>query len=437
MPAASRAAGQAKCPGRVVRSAKSWLCHHAADRSAPILPWGSEDLAPAQKISPVRAAAFILNYLRGAWDSRFARSGCAFDAQEITITVPASFDAAAQRLTLNAAEEAGFPGSVRLLEEPQAAFYCWLEQYGAADPLWTGLDQCTAEPRHVLIVDVGGGTSDFSLFELRPGTSGGIPDITRVAVSEHILLGGDNIDLALAVLLEPRLVGERGRISGPQWDHLVASCRDLKEQALSGVASANERFTVALPGRGSSLVAGAQTATLARDEVERLVLDGFFPVCDARARPYRTQAGLRDWGLPYAADSAVTHHLADFLSDRPRVDAVLFNGGSLHATVLRQRLLEQIAAWQRRRPPDRAGNCRTRSRRRARCRTFRQAAARPLRSHRGWRRPSRIPPGADGVRRRRTRRSRLLWSACCPGMRQRNRCSKSICRALRCAPTNW
>jgi molecular chaperone DnaK (HSP70) len=341
---ARRRAGET--PGRVVRSAKSWLCHHSADRSAPILPWGSEDLAPAQRISPVRAAAFILNYLRGAWDSRFAQSGCGFDAQEITITVPASFDAAAQRLTLDAAEEAGFPGSVRLLEEPQAAFYCWLEQYSAAEPLWEGLDRYTAEPRRVLIVDIGGGTSDFSLFELRPGASGAIPDIRRVAVSEHILLGGDNIDLALAVLLEPRLVVERGQMSGPHWDHLVASCRDLKEHALSDLGAAQEHYVVALPGRGSSLVAGAQTATLARDEVERLVLDGFFPVCDARARPYRTQSGLRDWGLPYAADSAVTHHMADFLRDRPRVDAVLFNGGSLHAAVLRQRLLDQIAAWQ-------------------------------------------------------------------------------------------
>src|SRR5215212_2106869 len=246
---ARRRAGET--PGRVARSAKSWLCHHTADRSAPILPWGSEDLVPAQKISPIRAAAFILNYLRGAWDSHFARSGCAFDDQEITITVPASFDAAAQRLTLNAAEEAGFPGSVRLLEEPQAAFYCWLEQYSAADPSWERLRMHSAEPRHVLIVDVGGGTSDFSLFELRPGPSGAIPDIRRIAVSEHILLGGDNIDLALAFLLEPRLVGERGQISGLQWDHLIASCRYLKEQALSGTASANEQFTVALPGRGT------------------------------------------------------------------------------------------------------------------------------------------------------------------------------------------
>ena len=341
---ARRRAGET--PGRVVRSAKSWLCHHSADRSAPILPWGSEDLAPAQKISPVRAAALILSHLRGAWDIGFAGSGYAFADQEITITVPASFDAAAQRLTLDAAEDAGFPGSVRLLEEPQAAFYCWLEQHSAAEPLWEGLDPHTAEPRRVLIVDIGGGTSDFSLFELRPGASGAIPDIRRVAVSEHILLGGDNIDLALAALLEPQLVAERGRMSGSQWDHLVASCRDLKERALSGLGSAQERYVVALPGRGSSLVADAQTATLARDEIERLVLDGFFPACNAGARPYRTQSGLRDWGLPYAADSAITRHLADFLRDRPRVDAVLFNGGSVHAAVLRQRVLDQIAAWQ-------------------------------------------------------------------------------------------
>jgi len=333
-------------PGRVVRSAKSWLCHHSADRSAPILPWGSEDLQPAQKISPVRAAALILNHLRGAWDTRFAGSGFGFDEQEITITTPASFDAAAQRLTLNAAEEAGFPGSVRLLEEPQAAFYCWLEKHGAAEPLWEGVDPRTAEPRRVLIVDIGGGTSDFSLFELRPGAPGAIPDIRRVAVSEHILLGGDNMDLALAVLMEPRLAAGRGHLSGPQWDHLVASCRDVKERALSGPGSAEEPYVVVLPGRGSGLVAGAQTATITRDEVERLVLDGFFPISDARARPHRAQSGLRDWGLPYAADSAITRHLADFLRDRPRVDAVLFNGGSVHAAVLRRRVLDQIAAWQ-------------------------------------------------------------------------------------------
>src|SRR5215469_259778 len=142
---ARRRAGE--MPGRVVRSAKSWLCHHAADRSAPILPWGSEDILPAQKISPIQAGAFILNYLRAAWDSRFAASGDAFGEQEITITVPASFDAAAQRLTLDAAEAAGFPDAVHLLEEPQAAFYCWLERHSPANPLGEA-----SGPRHALIV---------------------------------------------------------------------------------------------------------------------------------------------------------------------------------------------------------------------------------------------------------------------------------------------
>ena len=211
-----------------------------------------------------------------------------------------------------------------------------------------------------------------------------MPDIKRVAVSEHILLGGDNIDLALAVLIEPRLAAGRGHMSGPQWEHLVASCRDLKERALSGPGSAEEHYVVALPGRGSGLVAGAQTATLTREEVERLVLDGFFPVCDARARPYRAQSGLRDWGLPYAADSAITRHLADFLRDRPRVDAVLFNGGSLHAAVLRERAARPDRRLAGRRSPDRARKRRTRPCRRARRRSLRQAActATPVASRR-------------------------------------------------------
>ena len=340
---ARRRAGE--IPGRVVRSAKSWLGHHTADRAAPILPWGSEDIGPDQKVSPVRASALILNYLRGVWNNRF--TDCAFDDQEITVTVPASFDVAAQRLTLAAAEEAGFPGSVKLLEEPQAAFYCWLEQHPNAEPLWAESGAQGVDSRHVLVVDLGGGTSDFSLFEVRPGASGSIPDVRRVAVSEHILLGGDNIDLALAVLLEARLAGgERGHISGPRWDQLVALCRDLKEKALSGNVTADDRFAVALPGRGSGLIAGVQTTNLERGEVERLVLDGFFPLRDARARPYRMQGALQEWGLPYAADSAVTNHLADFLRERLPVHAVLFNGGLFHAAVVRERLLDQIASWQ-------------------------------------------------------------------------------------------
>ena len=168
-----------------------------------------------------------------------------------------------------------------------------------AEPLWAGVRRACS-PAHVLVVDIGGGTSDFSLFEVRPGASGSIPDIRRVAVSEHILLGGDNIDLALAVLLEMRTVRWRTRPHfrcprGISWSPL---CRDLKEKALSGSATADDRFAVALPGRGSGLIAGAQTANLARDEVERLVLDGFFPQCDARARPYRRHGALQEWGFP-------------------------------------------------------------------------------------------------------------------------------------------
>ena len=336
----------AETPGRVVHSAKSWLGHHAADRSAPFLPWGSAALAPGQKISPVRASALILNYLRGAWNGRFAAAGFAFDDQDICVTVPASFDAAAQRLTLEAAGEAGFPAGVRLLEEPQAAFYCWLERHDAMRELWPEPADRAAGPLHVLVIYIGGGTSDFSLFALRGAAAGAAPDIRRVAVSEHILLGGDNIDLAIAHLVEPRLAGEGGRVSGAQWDHLVAACRDLKEQALANEGPPDERFTVALPGRGSGLLAGLAVATVTRAEIEAVLLDGFFPACSAAARPHRTRAALREWGLPYAADSAVTRHLADFLRDRPLADAVLFNGGSVHPPLLRQRLRAQIGAWQ-------------------------------------------------------------------------------------------
>ena len=156
-------------PGRVVHSAKSWLCHHSADRSAPFLPWGSTDLTREQKISPIRASALILNYLRGTWNSRFAKAGFAFDDQEITVTVPASFDAGAQRLTIAAAEEAGFPDGVRLLEEPQAAFYCWLQRHDSARELWQRLDDCDAGPRHALVIDIGGGTSDFTVLDQQMG----------------------------------------------------------------------------------------------------------------------------------------------------------------------------------------------------------------------------------------------------------------------------
>lgn len=341
-------------PGRVAHSAKSWLCHHGADREAPFLPWGSTDIAAAAKISPVRASALILNYLRGAWNDRFAGRGSdwAFDAQDITITVPASFDAAAQRLSLTAAEQAGYPETVRLLEEPQAAFYTWLAGHGGEDSAWEALAQAAATPeaddgtappslRHVLVVDIGGGTSDFSLFAVDDGSH-----VRRIAVSEHILLGGDNIDLALAHALEAQLGGGEARLGGAQWDFLVARCRDLKERALAQPGAADTILQVALPGLGSGLIAGTRTAEITRGEVDHIILDGFFPPCAADAAPRRVAAALKEWGLPYASDSAITRHLARFLHRRPAVDAVLFNGGALYPEALRRRLSEQIGRWQ-------------------------------------------------------------------------------------------
>src|SRR5215472_10004374 len=338
----------AESPGRVVHSAKSWLCHHTSDRSARFLPWGSDDIARNSKISPVCASALILNHLRRTWNTRFAEAGAdfAFDRQEITVTVPASFDAAAQRLTLTAALEAGFPETIHLLEEPQAAFYCWVEQHDIATDLEGKLPNDPNETYHVLVVDIGGGTSDFSLLEFRSDRHRAAPKIKRQAVGDHILLGGDNVDLAIAHFLEPRLTGERGKLSGTQWDDLVAHCRDLKEKMLSSEGEPDESFAVSLPGRGSGLVAASHTARLTRAELWALLLDGFFPACDSRARPYRTQAALKEWGLPYASDSAVTRHLADFLRDRPRVDAILFNGGSLHPELLRQRICQLVGKWQ-------------------------------------------------------------------------------------------
>jgi molecular chaperone DnaK (HSP70) len=335
-------------PGRVVHSAKSWLCHHAVDRTAAFLPWRSDEIPVEKRISPIRASALLLEYLRVAWDARFASEGARFTEQEITVTVPASFDAAAQRLTLEAASEAGFPESVRLLEEPQAAFYWWLEQHRASEePLRKLLENGS---QHVLVIDIGGGTTDFSLFEIRPPSLGygapfaqsALPQIKRIAVGDHLLLGGDNIDLALAHHIESRLA--TGELSPTQWNFLVARCRDLKERCLGD--STGDSFPVSIPGRGSSLLGGTFGGQIMRSEIESIVLDGFFPECDADAQPVRTQAGLREWALPYATDSAVTRYLAEFLRSQPPIEAILFNGGSLYPEMLRRRLQQRIAHWQ-------------------------------------------------------------------------------------------
>ena len=251
---------------------------------------------------------------------------------------------------MEAAEEAGFPSSVQLIEEPQAAFYRWLERFPSRDELEKRLPDLGERDHFVLIVDVGGGTSDFSLFRLQLPQGNEVPSIERVAVSDHILLGGDNVDLALAHLLAARMgdpdADTEEKLSSKQWHYLVARCRDLKENALGTDGPADEEFPVSVPGHGASLLAGTLSARLHRNELASLLLDGFFPTCPADQTPMRSESALKEWGLPFASDSAVTHYLAEFLRGQPPVDAVIFNGGALYPKPLRDRLIEVVGAWQ-------------------------------------------------------------------------------------------
>lgn len=325
-------------PERVAHSAKSWLCQHAVGPATPFLPWRSTAIGEAEKVSPLGAATRLLAHLREAWDT--GRSpGARFERQMVTITVPASFDLAAQQATLEAARLAGYPAGTRLLEEPQAAFYRWLEGRRDGGGLHPG--------QRILVVDVGGGTSDFCLFQVKTQQEASDPGIERLAVSDHILLGGDNIDLALAHALEPLLAAQGEALSGDQWGHLLARARELKERCLVDDSREGERFAVALPGRGSGLLAGTRSATIEGADVRALLLEGFFPLCPLAASPERHDSGLLEWGLPYAQDCAVTRHLAEFVRmTGGRIDAVLFNGGTLKARLVRNRILEQLGQWQ-------------------------------------------------------------------------------------------
>jgi molecular chaperone DnaK (HSP70) len=346
-------------PGRVIHSAKSWLAHAGIDREARILPFGSDEIPPELKLSPVEASSAYLGYLRAAWDQAFARDdpGNAFDAQRIVITVPASFDEAAQELTRQAAHLAGYPRSVRLLEEPQAAFYAWLD-HAAGDPERTRDLAAVAERQGtILVCDIGGGTTDFSLFRVTSaGTANDPPTIERIATSDHLLLGGDNIDLTLAHALERKLKPDSDeQLSRRQWGHLLPQARALKESVLAtegedGDEDGGRPYHVAVPGEGANLFAAALDATMTGAEVRALVQDGFFPLTAPDAMPNSRRAGLVEIGLPYAFDTAVSRHLAAFLRDRLPVDAVLFAGGSLRPPALRQRLLALLESWQSQRP---------------------------------------------------------------------------------------
>ena len=298
-PAADEAVGTlalelgGRVPGRLVTSAKSWLCHAQVDRTQAILPWGGSG---ERRLSPVEASARYLDHVRRAWNHARAAADPAarLEAQEVVLTVPASFDEAARELTVAAARAAGLE-HVTLLEEPQAALYAWIHRGRGA---W----QDEVRPDQVLlVVDVGGGTTDLSL--VRVGQAGdGKPTLERFAVGRHLMLGGDNMDLALAHLVEAKLGG--GGLDAGRWQHLVQRCRAAKETLLAGGA---ERVRIEVLGAGSSVIGGTRTAELERGEVDRLIVDGFAPEVGLD-EPLREaeQGGLQELGLPYEADPAIT-----------------------------------------------------------------------------------------------------------------------------------
>jgi hypothetical protein len=344
----------AESPNRLVASAKSWLSYAAVNRTAPILPWQAPDEVP--KLSPVEASSQFLQYLRSMWDSGEAREQreLALAEQDVLLTVPASFDEEARELTRRAAEQAGYQ-QVTLLEEPQAAFYAWLESQG---------DRWRRQIKVgdlVLVCDVGGGTTDFSLIMV--SEENGDLMLKRVAVGDHILLGGDNMDLALARVLQQRLTVSGHRIDTWQLHALWHQCRFAKEKLFESPRT--QKHPITLLGKGTKLVGGTIKTELARDDLDQILVEGFFPKVASGELPARQRrVGFQELGLPYAADPAITKHLAQFLSEQIRNSPeaasirrgrsglacpthVLFNGGVMKAAVLRGRMVEVLNGWLR------------------------------------------------------------------------------------------
>jgi molecular chaperone DnaK (HSP70) len=319
--------------GRGVTSAKSWLCHVGVDRLAPILPWGKSDDA-VTRISPVEASQRILEHLRRA----FAMSDARVPLEEalVVLTVPASFDPMARELTVLAASRAGY--SVRLLEEPQAAFYEYLSQHRAE------LD-ALLERRgslRVLVCDIGGGTTDLTLIDAT--RAAGELGLSRSAVGRHLLLGGDNIDLALARFAEQKL--GQSLLDPERFGQLLLACRAAKEALLADEAP--ESFPVRLLGSGSALLGNTLAVDLPAEAARAIALDGFFPQTARDELPEGRRSALSAFGLPYERDAAVTRHVAQFLARHTPErlpDAVLLNGGLFRSPLVRQRVLETLQSW--------------------------------------------------------------------------------------------
>lgn len=342
----------AKIPSRFIHSSKSWLCHGGVNRQEAILPWQS----PHEKArrSPADVARMILVHLKESWNhaQRQNPSPARFEDQQTVLCVPASFDAEARNLTVQAAQQAGLK-DFTLLEEPQAALYSWIQNHGRN---WR---EHVSVGDVVLVVDVGGGTTDFSLIVVTE--ENGDLQLNRVAVGEHILLGGDNMDLALAFMIRQQLEQERSMQLDPyQMMALTQQCRVAKEKMLANPEM--ESAPITLLGQGSSLIGGTIRTEMRRAMLDQMMLEGFFPRCRYTDRPARPKkAGFVEAGLPYAHDGAITRHLARFLGLLQNASAdllpghqegqpvlptkILFNGGVFHASALRNRVLEVLKSW--------------------------------------------------------------------------------------------
>ncbi|MBT0024140.1 hsp70 family protein [Vibrio alginolyticus] len=336
----------AKVEGRQVSSAKSWLSHQAVDRSSDILPWaGAQDV---DKVSPVIASASYLNHIRQAWNYRHPSNK--LEDQDVVVTVPASFDETARKLTLEAAQLAGLKKIV-LLEEPQAVCYDWYarHQQTAADEL--------KELPLILVCDVGGGTTDLSLIEASFSSQDELA-LDRIGVGEHLMLGGDNLDLALAHLAESRF-NQSKKLTAASLTKLIQQTRKAKENLLS--SSAPEEVKITMLGSGSKLLGGTKSIGLSKQEVHQIALDGFFPLSDFSEVPDKRRSAVVEFGLPYVADPAVSKHVAEFLTQHQQVAraalrieddkqnaipvGLLLNGGVFNSELVTERVTTLLSDW--------------------------------------------------------------------------------------------
>ena len=335
----------AEIPMRMIASAKSWLCHTGVDRNKPILPWEGPD--DGKKLSPVEASAAILAHIRDSWNYAMARENrqLRLEHQEIFLTVPASFDAVARNLTVQAAELAGLTKTT-LLEEPQAAFYAWIDGNRGK---WRDLVRVDDL---IMVADVGGGTTDLSLIKVTE--SDGELNLERIAVGKHLLVGGDNMDLTLAYAVAANLAAEGKKLDAHQMRGLSYACRSAKEYLFTHEEAPSVPITIL--GRGSRLIGGSIKTELTRAQMESVLKEGFFPICERTSKPLEARrAGMREMGLSYASDPAITHHLAQFLNQQETVDsmagsfvcpsAILFNGGVMKAEGLRKKVVEILSSW--------------------------------------------------------------------------------------------